>query len=59
MGNLDSCTKPECIEQVMVHALTFSDINQAKVRMLNPEDQFHCERCDAIARYHFAPIEFK
>lgn len=54
-----SCGKAACLEQVLVHASTHSNIDQAKVRTLNSQiEERHCERCDEIARYHIVPIKF-
>jgi len=55
-----SCKKPECLEQVILHALTHSNISQAKIRGLHPGiDVDHCERCDEIACYQVVPVSFK
>jgi len=54
-----SCKKPECLEQVIMHAIAHSNVSQAKIRALNPEvEEQHCERCDEIASWHVVPIKF-
>lgn len=54
-----SCKKPACLEQVLIHTLTYSNIDQANVRTLDPEiENRHCERCDEVTRYHIVPVKF-
>lgn len=55
-----SCKKPECLEQVIVHALTYSNVDQAKIRVLHKpfDGDNHCERCDAPAVYQVVPVKF-
>jgi hypothetical protein len=54
-----SCKKPACLKQVIIHALTFSNVDQAKLRHLDPAiETRHCERCEETASYQVVPIKF-
>jgi len=54
-----SCKKAECLEQVIVHALTYSNVDQAKLRSLDPKiEEQTCERCQEIAYYQIVPVKF-
>ena len=54
-----SCKDPGCLEQVIMHALVFSNVDQVKVRRLDPKvEKRHCERCDTVAVWHAVPIKF-
>jgi len=49
----------EHLEHVIDHAIAHSNINQVKVRILDPEvATHHCEVCDKVAYYHAVAIKF-
>jgi len=50
----------EHLEHVVKHALSYSNINQVKVRTLDPKiEEQQCEVCDMMACYQIVPIKFE
>ena len=47
------------LEKAIAKALTYSNVNQAKLRRLDPKiEEQRCEWCGQIADYQVVPIKF-
>lgn len=50
----------EHLSNLITKALTCSNVDQAKVRILDLEIEIHhCDVCDKVAHYHIVPIKFR